>query len=197
MVSSDPGVCEQVLIALRRIIRGVDLHSRHLAQCYRLTGPQLVLLKEIGRGEPLTLGELAKRSSLSNATVTGVIDRLERRGLVIRIRGPRDRRQVLVEITSAGRAALDAAPPLLQEKFMRELQNLEKWEQAQLLASLERLAAMMDVTGLDASPLLTSHPPELSEQNLISRDYSGGDRSTAEIANLKKEESTHEQDPNA
>jgi len=93
MVSNDPGVCELVLIALRRMIRAVDLHSRHLAQCYQLTGPQLVLLKEIGRGEPLTLGELAKRSSLSNATVTGVIDRLERRGLAIRVRGPRDRRQ--------------------------------------------------------------------------------------------------------
>jgi DNA-binding MarR family transcriptional regulator len=164
MVSNDPGVCELVLIALRRMIRAVDLHSRHLAQCYQLTGPQLVLLKEIGRGEPLPLGELAKRSSLSNATVTGVIDRLERRGLAIRVRGPRDRRQVLVEITPAGRAALDSAPPLLQERFMRELQSLEKWEQAQLLASLERLAAMMDVRGLDASPLLTSHPPELSER---------------------------------
>jgi DNA-binding MarR family transcriptional regulator len=49
--------------------------------------------------EPLTAGQIAKMSGLSTGAVTGVIDRLEKRGFVRRVRDPHDRRKVLVEVT--------------------------------------------------------------------------------------------------
>ena len=59
-------ICDQVLVSLRRIIRAVDLYSRKLVQKYNLTGPQLILLREIMRQKEVAIGELAKRASLSN-----------------------------------------------------------------------------------------------------------------------------------
>jgi DNA-binding MarR family transcriptional regulator len=148
----------QVVTALRRIIRAIDLHSRALVNRYGLTGPQLTLLRElVGEGE-LAVGELAKAIHLSQATVTGILDRLVQRGLVRRRQGDRDRRRVLVHLTQEGREMLARTPPLLQEHFTAQFAKLADWEQTQILSSLQRVVAMMEATDLDATPILTTGP---------------------------------------
>jgi DNA-binding MarR family transcriptional regulator len=146
---------EQVIIALRRVIRAIDLHSRTLAASHGLTGPQALILKALQNGS-LSAGELANRVSLSQGTVTDILKRLELRGLITRIRDIKDRRRVMVEVTGAGSAVLLKSPPLLQERFAQRFKNLQDWEQAQLLASLQRIAAMMDAEDIDAAPVLSS-----------------------------------------
>ncbi|HEQ98340.1 MAG TPA: MarR family transcriptional regulator [candidate division Zixibacteria bacterium] len=167
MVDTEIKYSDQVIVALRRIMRAIDLHSRRLVQDYSLTGPQLLLLQSIMKNRETSLGELAKTASLSNATVTGIIDRLERRGLVERRRGSRDRRQVFVRGTESARKILENAPPLLQEKFLAEFSNLDESEKTQILNSLNRIALMMGADKLDASPFLSSHPLEASEITVI------------------------------
>lgn len=147
---------EAVLVALRRLIRAVDLHSKRLLQSHGLSGPQLLMLKELAASGGCTVGGLAERVRLSQATVTEILVRLQRRGLVDRSRSPVDRRCVLNSLTAAGRQTLQQAPPLLQEAFTERLARLQPWEQNQLLASLQRLASLMDAEGLDAAPLLGS-----------------------------------------
>jgi len=145
-------------VTLRSIIRGIDLHSRRLVHDHGLTGPQLVLLKAVGRiGEP-TAGELARRVSLSQGTVTGVLDRLERRGLILRMRCEADRRRVLVRLTEAGVSVLDEAPSLLQDEFVARFQQLANWEQTLILSSLQRVAAMMGAEDLAADSILVAEP---------------------------------------
>ncbi|MFU8849721.1 MarR family winged helix-turn-helix transcriptional regulator [Micromonospora sp. SL1-18] len=61
---------------------------------------------------PLTAGELARRTGLTTASMTGLIDRLELAGLVARVRDPADRRRVLVEL-QPDRARSDIAPVFL------------------------------------------------------------------------------------
>ncbi|MEJ2315446.1 MAG: MarR family transcriptional regulator [Gammaproteobacteria bacterium] len=146
---------EHVIIALRRVIRAVDLHSRNLAASHGLTGPQALLLKALQHGK-LSAGELASRVSLSQGTVTDILNRLEKRGLIMRLRDTTDRRRVLVEATQQGLAVLEESPPLLQERFIQRFGQLEEWEQTQLLASLQRIASMMDAVDIDASPVLSS-----------------------------------------
>jgi DNA-binding MarR family transcriptional regulator len=145
----------EVIVAIRRLIRAVDLHSRALVASHGLTGPQALILKALHNGS-LTAGELAIRISLSQGTVTDILNRLEQRGLVKRIRDTVDRRRVHVEATDTGLALLQKSPPLLQERFAQRLDNLQEWEQTQLLASLQRLAAMMDAEDVDAAPVLSS-----------------------------------------
>jgi DNA-binding MarR family transcriptional regulator len=150
---------EEVLVALRRIIRAVDMHSRRLIHKTGLSSPQLVLLQIMGQGETVTAGELARRASLSQATVTTILDRLEDRGLVQRKRSTDDKRRVHVALTDKGRDALSTAPRLLQDHFVTSFAALPDWEQHLLIASLERVAHMMDAADLDASPYL--HTGEL------------------------------------
>lgn len=146
---------DKVIIALRRVIRAVDLHSRTLAQSHGLTGPQALILKALRQGR-LPAGELATRVSLSQGTVTDILIRLEQRGLLMRIRDTADKRRVLVEATAAGMILLQQSPPLLQERFVERFNNLHEWEQTQLLSSLQRIAAMMDAEDIDAAPVLSS-----------------------------------------
>jgi len=146
---------DDVIIALRRVIRAVDLHSRKLVGSHGLTGPQALILKALQNGS-LTAGQLANRVNLSQGTVTDILNRLEQRGRISRIRDTQDRRRVLVEATDAGLAVLDKSPPLLQERFVQRFNDLQDWEQSQLLSSLQRIASMMDAEDIDAAPVLSS-----------------------------------------
>lgn len=148
-------ISDQVIIALRRVIRAVDLHSRTLVETYGLTGPQALILKALQRGS-LSAGELANRISLSQGTVTDILNRLEQRDLISRVQDTKDRRRVLVQATATGLALLEQSPPLLQERFAQRFNNLQEWEQSQLLSSLQRIAAMMDAEDIDAAPVLSS-----------------------------------------
>jgi DNA-binding MarR family transcriptional regulator len=148
-------VCEEVLIAIRRIIQSIDLHSKQLVKQFGLTGPQLIILREISQFDAITASDIAKAISLSQATVTGVLDRLEKRGYIVRSRSDRDRRRILVEMTQAGEHLLETAPPLMQESFTEQFTDLQAWEQHMILSSLHRLVAMMDAKKIDAAPMLT------------------------------------------
>lgn len=151
-------VTREVVMALRRIIRAVDLHSHALVARCGLTGPQLMVLKELVEGHPRSVGEVARGVHLSQATVTGILDRLEERGAVSRTRSRDDRRRVEVATTDRGRQALAAAPPLLQESFVRAFGQLPSWEQTQILSSLQRLVALMEAGNLAVSPILAIEP---------------------------------------
>ena len=162
------GVEDQVIVALRRITRAIDLHSRELMQQFGLTAPQLASLQAIERLQPVTGVALARSIHLSQATLTGILTRLESRGLVSRERSGSDRRNVVVELTDEGRAVLESAPSLLQDSFRRELLKLHEWEQTQMLATLQRIASMMDAEEIDAAPVLaagaaTAAPEDVSQ----------------------------------
>lgn len=153
---SEPDILDKVLVGLRRIMRAVDLHSRSLIQRYGLSGPQLIILRELSRLGEVSGSELAKAVSLSLATVTGILTRLENRGLISRRRSSSDKRRVMVRATSEAERILDSAPPPLQESFARQFVKLQDWEQTAILSSLQRLVAMMEARDLDAVPILTT-----------------------------------------
>lgn len=160
-------VCDEVLIAIRRIIQSIDLHSKHLAKQFGLTGPQLIIMREISQFDEITASDISRAISLSQATVTGVLDRLEKRGYVVRRRSKLDRRRTLVETTPAGNHILATAPPLMQESFTEQFSEMQAWEQHMILSSLHRLVAMMGAKQIVAAPLLTTgvidSPPEESK----------------------------------
>jgi DNA-binding MarR family transcriptional regulator len=157
-VDAPASVTVQVVEALRRIIRAVDLHSRALVQKYRLTGPQLVVLKAIADGRPSSVGEIARTVHLSQATVSGILDRLESRGLVARTRSADDRRRVVVSLSAAAEETLRSAPPLLQEHFIKRFLELDELEQRGILASLKSVVTLMEARDLDATPILATGP---------------------------------------
>lgn len=145
---------EELLISLRKVIRAIDIYSRKLNKDTGLTSPQLLVLQEIVANEDVMVKDIAQNINLSSATVTSILDRLEPRGLVIRQRSTVDKRKVGLQVTPLGLEAIKDAPTPLQKHFIQRFELLAEWEQTQLVATMQRIASMMDAQDIDASPLL-------------------------------------------
>ena len=145
---------DEILIALRQLMRAADMHSQKLLREAGLTTPQLLVMQAIEKeGNPST-SALARHIVVSQATVTRIIDRLESAGLVRREKLSTDKRVVNVGLTEAGKAKLEIAPEPLQSEFLGEFRKLDGWEQHMLKAALLRIAKMMDAADIDAAPIL-------------------------------------------
>lgn len=141
--NNNKDLSEEILITLRQIVREMSIYSKSLDKHYGLTAPQLIILQELSHSNQITIGEIARKISLSQATATDIIDRLAAKGLALRTKNSLDRRQVLIKITSNGKNIINKRPSLLQKEFLIEFDKLQKWEQHLLLSSVERIASMM------------------------------------------------------
>ena len=150
--------CKDFLIALRKIIQAIDIHSRKLNKTFGLTGPQLIVLQEIATNGRISITPLSRQTSLSQATVTDITKRLEAKGYVVRQKREDDRRSVSLFLTHAGEELMKSLPPLLQETFTERFSRLEEWEQLMILASFERVVKLMAAEEIDASPLMVTGP---------------------------------------
>lgn len=150
---------QDVLISLRRIIRATDMHSKRMVKECGLTIPQLVVLRAIATMGDVTVRRIADHVSLSQATVTTILDRMESRAMVERVRNETDRRVVNARLTPAGETMLKRSPPLLHEQFIERFDALDGGEQTAILEALHKVAGMMDAEEIDASPLLDVNSP--------------------------------------
>ena len=147
---------DEILVALRRITRAIDLQSKRLVKATGLTAPQLVVIDTLRKQGDLSPSAIARAVSLSQATITSILDRLTQAGLVERVKSDTDKRVIMARLTDLGRSAGENAPELLQAGFLRAFRELQPWEQNMLIASLQRIAELMDAEKLDASPFLDS-----------------------------------------
>ena len=144
------------LIALRRILRATESFYRELAHTAGVTPAQLRVLQIVEQEDSATPKALSLQMRVGQATVTSLVDKLVARGLVRRQPSEIDRRQTHILITEAGRDCLRQAPDAQQQRYVRAFQGLADWEQAQLVASLERVATMLDAGNADASTVLVA-----------------------------------------
>lgn len=152
----DATVAKLTLRALRRILRVTEIGRRQLAAETGLSPSQLLVLREIGGRGLSTPGVIAATLQFSQASISAITDRLVGEGLVARARGQKDKRQVILNLTAAGEAVLSRTPDLLQLQFETRFEALAPWEQAMILAAVERLGAILGAADYDAAPLLDS-----------------------------------------
>jgi DNA-binding MarR family transcriptional regulator len=131
-------------VAIRQISRAIDLHSKKMSKDFGLTSPQLMLMRTIQSDDNATIRQLSEKTNMSQATATIILDRLEKRGRVVRIRNQQDKRKVQALLTESGQQMLAEAPGILQPGFLEKFQSLELWEQNLILSSLQRLSSMMN-----------------------------------------------------
>ena len=122
----------------------MDIHSRRINHDRHVTVPQMICLHALANDGPMTLSQLAASVSLSASTVTGVVDRLETKGLILRKPSEGDRRKKMLHITDAGGALTNEAPMLLQDRLTVALSGLPELEQAAIALSLERIVGLID-----------------------------------------------------
>lgn len=144
----------EVLVTLRRIIHATDLQSKQMVKSCGLTIPQAMVLSAIDTLGDVTVKRISDDVSLSQATVTTILDRLEDRNQVERVRSKTDKRIVNARLTPSGKKLLKSSPPLLHKKFIDRFENLQAEEKAGILSALKKVATMMDAESIDAVPLL-------------------------------------------
>lgn len=144
---SDAQEVRALVKAIRRVARAAEMQSRRIERAAGLTLPQLVVLscaRDLGEGA--TTRAIAAESDMSDATAVAILDKLEAKGLLERRRSAVDRRIVHSRLTPRGRAALDAAPPMLGDRFAAAFGALPPTERAGLAAAFTRVA---DLAGED------------------------------------------------
>lgn len=147
----------EILVKLRKIIRSINLESKKIEKEFGISIPQLLVLQYLSdqEGYRSSAKDIKDYINLNASTVSGIVKRLESKGMVARIPRPDDRRAVFVTLTAQGAEVLQQSPTTLQEKMTKRLQKLSTEQVAQLDESIELLTDLMDVTDLDAAPVLT------------------------------------------
>ena len=131
------------LTAMRKILRTTELNSKRLMHETGLTPSQLIFMQLLDDEREQTAGYVAGRMGITQATTTALLQKLEALGMIQRRKGETDRRQVWLSLTAAGRKVMEIAPDGVHARFQQEFEALEDWEQAMLIASLERVATLL------------------------------------------------------
>ena len=100
---------------------------------------QIHALMWVGNEGQLTMGELARRSNVTEKTITGVVDRLEKHELLQRQRDPNDRRVIHVVLTDKGQAQYKALQEIMKLRFASFLSLLDAADRTSLLSILEKV----------------------------------------------------------
>ena len=154
MAEKDDVVAE-IIDNIRRVFQVVNEQSKRAEHKTGLTGPQLWAIKTIAQGAPIMVSEIAARMHLHPATVVGILDRLEVRGLVRRVRSQEDRRVVRVELTGLGEDLVKKAPEVAQGLLVAGLERLKTKNLKTISASLDQLVEILGAQGLPPKLILS------------------------------------------
>ena len=115
----------RILDAIRRLVRHLRLADRAAQSELGISGAQLFVLTELGRTPSLSLNDLAARTRTDQSSVSVVVSRLVDAGLVTRDRAARDARRLVLNLTRNGRAMLQRAPSVAQERMLAVIDDLK------------------------------------------------------------------------
>ena len=145
--SSDTAAIVQ---GLRRIVKALQAYSQDVRSGYGLTGPQLWALKTLQRNDRMPVGRLADALVVNQSSVSTLVDRLVRRGLVRRIRGRTDRRFVEIALTPRGRALAADATEAAQGRLLHALEAMRAPGVRRIRRAVDELVRAMEAMDLNA-----------------------------------------------
>lgn len=134
-----------VLDAIRRIVQALRESSRQAEQRVGLSGAQLFVLQAVAESPGLSLNGLAERTRTHQSSVSVVVAKLARAGLVVKDTAAGDARRADVRLSARGRERLDRAPRAAQERLVSAIDALPAAERARLSAVLEGLVRAMSL----------------------------------------------------
>jgi DNA-binding MarR family transcriptional regulator len=139
----------EIVQGLRRIVKALHTYSQDVRNAYGLTGAQLWALKTL-RGGRMSTGRLAAALAVHQSSVSILVDRLDKRGLVRRIRGRVDHRFVDIELTRRGAALAADAPEAAQGRLLHALEAMPAREVRSIRRAVDRLVQAMEATDVHA-----------------------------------------------
>ncbi|RJE71536.1 MarR family winged helix-turn-helix transcriptional regulator [Reichenbachiella sp. MSK19-1] len=147
---------QEIIASIRKIIRAVDIYSNRLKEQIGLNSSQLTCLNYLSEYGPRSISDLGKMLNLSPSMLTNIIDQLESRLMVERVRSDKDRRIIKIEMTKMGEEILSNSPMFLHKKLENNLSDLSPDERKKILDSLGLLITAIEAEDVDSSPILAS-----------------------------------------
>lgn len=141
-------VIKDLVWSVRRLVRAVYLDSQKMSKRYGLTEPQSAVMRNLFNNGPVSSADLSRSLFVTPSNITGIVDRLEKKQFVKRIRKDGDRRVVLIILTESGKELGKTLPDPIMEKFIAELADLEL-DHVQLLAmAMNQILNLIDTEEL-------------------------------------------------
>lgn len=150
-----------ILIDIRKIVRSINLESKRVQRDFGISIPQLLCLGHINRaeGKVATHSELMKLLSLNSSTVTGIINRLEKKHLLKRLPKAGDKRVTYIGITQEGSTIVEQSPDILHDQLAKKIKSLPVSTQQKVKDALSIIVQAMDIEKIDAAPVITINEP--------------------------------------
>ncbi|MCX6020264.1 MAG: MarR family transcriptional regulator [Chloroflexi bacterium] len=143
----------RLLPALRRISRPRSLEA---IPRQGLSTAQIQVIAHLAQNGSVGMGDLATGIGTSFSALTELVDRLEERGIVERVRSVRDRRQIMVQLTESWRPIADSVLRERMQVVDQVLNALSESEQDAFITGLKLLVTAMSERG--AAPALNPQP---------------------------------------
>lgn len=149
-----------ILISIRKIVRALSIESKTIEKEYGLSIPQFLCLGYLEKSPNYqsTQKQIKDQLNLNSSTVTGIINRLVKRGYIARLpKGEGDKRVTRITLTATGLKLLQDAPNVLHDRLAKKLASLSSEQIQVVYNSLEIITNAMEIKEVDASPLLVSN----------------------------------------
>src|SRR5690349_14091688 len=140
----------EIVQGLRRIVKALQTYSQDVRNAYGLTGPQLWALKTLQGHGRMSTGRLAAALAVHQSSISILMDRMEKRGLVRRARGRNDHRFVEMELTKRGVALAAEAPEAAQGRLLHALEAMPPADVRRIRRSVDQLVDAMEATDVKA-----------------------------------------------
>jgi len=140
---------KEIIYSIRRLMQGSERYTKEINKKYNVSAAQVNCLLALHEYGPLPPSQIAKMILVNSSTVTGIIDRLEQKGLVQRQRISQDRRVITIQLTESGKTLAENAPSPIQQKIIDGLKKLNPQEIEHIVNALNMLTNMLDVQDLE------------------------------------------------
>lgn len=153
MNPQNEGVIKDIVGSIRKLVRAVYLDSQKMSRQFGLTGQQSLVLHLLLNNGSMSSADLSRLMYVTPSNMTGIIDRLERKDLIKRVRKEGDRRVALITLTENGMKLSEDIPDPIEQKIINELADLEA-DHVQLLAmAMNKILDLIDTEDIEAEPL--------------------------------------------
>lgn len=148
---------DNIFIGLRKIIRAVNIESKKIEKEFGISIPQLLTLKFLSNQENFisSVTSLKDYLSLNASTVSGIIKRLEIKGLVAKLPKTNDKRTNPIILTENGNIIVKKSSKSLHEIFLIEIKDISDEKFNKLISSIELINSILNTEKIDAAPIFT------------------------------------------
>lgn len=154
----------EILIQIRKIVRSINIESKKIEKEYGVSIPQVLCLHYLRDSKNFQAGqgEIRRFLNLNPSTTSGIINRLEAKGLIARLPKSGDKRVVTIALTSKGDQLMEGMPALLHEQLSEKLNKLDDLTTSRVQESLELLVNLLEISQLEAFDLHAEEPRSIS-----------------------------------